>query len=412
MGATEVGRRIREQRTARGMSQTELGAGRYSGSYISYIESGRRSANAQVLEFLSTQLGVLPGDLDESARPAMAVDLVEAMLGVQNQLASSQWSAAARQALDAADLARAHGNDDRAWEARYLVAQATFSDGRYVEAGDLAEQLAGESTVRSAPVLRCICLTLASRARRASGRIDEAQRLSKQAVAVIEDANPSPIVLAQALGAVISACAAADPAAASAAATRLEALEAELTGHARGVITWQLGVYELETGLGEAGLVRLGEAIEMLDPQVDMRLWARLNRTLGHYLARAGRHAEASERLAIAASLLRFVGNPSDLIDLHLSQANLALIQGQHELALSLVELSLADPDIAMDATLRAEAHLVESRVREALGDRDAAARAAMTTALAFEEAGALSRSVGAWRRYAELQQAVTQKDS
>ncbi len=47
------GARLRQTRKRLGMSQAEVGGERYSGSYISHLESGRRAAPADVIEFLA-----------------------------------------------------------------------------------------------------------------------------------------------------------------------------------------------------------------------------------------------------------------------------------------------------------------------------------------------------------------------
>ena len=43
--AAEFGARLREHRRSRGLSQCDLGGDRFTGSYISHLESGRRTAN-------------------------------------------------------------------------------------------------------------------------------------------------------------------------------------------------------------------------------------------------------------------------------------------------------------------------------------------------------------------------------
>ncbi len=403
MTAVEVGRRIRDHRTAQAMSQSALGGGRYSGSYISHLESGRRTPTPDVVNFLATQLGVSPSDIDDSIRPAVAVDVVEAILAVQDQLHSSEWAAAARAAIDAAELAESHGNPDRAWEARYLHAQALFNDGEYADAGDAAELLALDDTVRSAPGLRCLCLVLASRARRASGRSAEAVRHAVNALEVTDVATVSTPVLAQALGALLSASFGVQPAKSAEAAERLRGLTGELSGQSLGVITWQLGVYDFESGRPQEGLTQLMSALTQLSPKADMRLWARLNRVVGDFLVRFDRIDEAADYLAVASSLLRYVGNPSDLIDLHLSQSSLARARGDLAAAESLVALCLADDSITMDAGLRGEAHLLLSHIREDRGDRAGARESVQAAAGAFEEGGVLMKALDAWRRFADL---------
>ena len=57
---SEFGQLLRQARRSRKMSQVELGAGRYTGSYISHLESGRRTPTPDVIDFLARRLGVSP----------------------------------------------------------------------------------------------------------------------------------------------------------------------------------------------------------------------------------------------------------------------------------------------------------------------------------------------------------------
>ncbi len=46
-GAAEFGVMLRQARKSKGMSQAELGGDKFSGSYISHLESGRRAATPE-----------------------------------------------------------------------------------------------------------------------------------------------------------------------------------------------------------------------------------------------------------------------------------------------------------------------------------------------------------------------------
>jgi len=63
-----VGTRIRRLRTARGLTQKELAAPRYTHAYVSSIESGHRRPSARALEHFATKLGVTTEEL-ETGRP-------------------------------------------------------------------------------------------------------------------------------------------------------------------------------------------------------------------------------------------------------------------------------------------------------------------------------------------------------
>ena len=55
---------------------------RFTGSYISPLESGRRTANREVIEFLAMRLGVKAEELGMTSPLAMPGDIDERSIGV------------------------------------------------------------------------------------------------------------------------------------------------------------------------------------------------------------------------------------------------------------------------------------------------------------------------------------------
>ena len=64
-----LGRRLRQLRLARGMTQKELAAPNYSYAYVSTIEAGRRNPSREAVEHFAHRLGVSPEEL-LTGRPA------------------------------------------------------------------------------------------------------------------------------------------------------------------------------------------------------------------------------------------------------------------------------------------------------------------------------------------------------
>ena len=64
-----LGTRMRRLRLARGMTQKELAAPKYSYAYVSTIEAGRRSPSKEAIEHFASRLGVTPDEL-VTGRPA------------------------------------------------------------------------------------------------------------------------------------------------------------------------------------------------------------------------------------------------------------------------------------------------------------------------------------------------------
>lgn len=85
-----LGTRMRRLRLARGMTQKELAAPKYSYAYVSTIEAGRRSPSKEAIEHFASRLGVTPDEL-VSGRPAdLAPRLELSLLEARVALSSGQ----------------------------------------------------------------------------------------------------------------------------------------------------------------------------------------------------------------------------------------------------------------------------------------------------------------------------------
>ena len=136
---SEFGARLRETRKRLGLSQSELGGDRYSGSYISHLESGRRVATPEVIEFLSRRLGVSP--LEWGTSPAgdprsvaLRDGAMEDLLVAERAWSERDWSSAIAHSQQAAESAAASGDSTRHWEALYVMAtRGRSSNMMYVD---------------------------------------------------------------------------------------------------------------------------------------------------------------------------------------------------------------------------------------------------------------------------------------
>ncbi len=64
-----LGKRLRQLRLERGMTQKDLAEPKYSYAYVSTIEAGRRTPSREAIEHFASQLGVTPDEL-ATGRPA------------------------------------------------------------------------------------------------------------------------------------------------------------------------------------------------------------------------------------------------------------------------------------------------------------------------------------------------------
>lgn len=135
-----LGRRLRQLRTERGLSQTELAAPNFTHAYISSIESGRRSPSPRVLRHLAEKLGVTADEL-VTGQPAGLKEHLELVLQDARRLLSSGAVDAARKAYqEVLDQATELSLDRHEAKARFGLAHCEERLGHWEEAIDRFEE--------------------------------------------------------------------------------------------------------------------------------------------------------------------------------------------------------------------------------------------------------------------------------
>jgi len=403
-GAVQFGAMLREARRRQGLSQVELGGGKYSGSYISHLESGRRAATPEVLDFLSRRLGVSALEWGMSARADSSrldlTDPIEDLLVAEHAWSDHDWDAALRHASLAAEAAARAGDFARQWEALYVMAQAKFASGDFVGAAVLAEELSELQTARRFAVARAQALSLASVSHRASDRLGWAVAFGARAVEAAS-ACP-PIILAEALMALVSAMSeAGHPTAESQPyLDRLELVAPQLTSdHSRGMIAWTVGAAAFVADDVEQGLRQQAVAKELLDPRRDLRLWLRFHSTTARWRLRAGLTEGVAESLHIASLGLQIIGNNYDVVELRQSEAKLMLLTGDVDGATKLIKSVLDDPVLGGSEMSRGHSELVMAECLLAKQDADGARRWFASAAHQLEQEGRFKAALDAWRQ-------------
>ena len=406
----QFGHLLRENRRRNGLSQAELGGDRYSGSYISHLESGRRAATPEVVEFLSQRLGVSPVELGiEPLRGAAlaAVDrdtnTLEKLLVAERAWHDRDWSSAAFHAGLAAESAAESGQVERHWEALYIQAQARFAGADFAGCADIATELAEHEIACRSAVLRAQALSLASIAYRASDRLGLAIAFGARAVEVAEPTPP--IILAEALMSLVSALSEAGLPAAESEPYRVRLSDIALSvesEHMRGMISWSLGTAAFRAGDVALGMELHARAQRLLSAKRDVRLWLRLHRTMATCRLDAGISDDVAGLLAVARAGLEVIGNNSDVVELRQAEARLALLEGRVGEATDTLRGILADPVLGRPEFGRARSEFLLGECLLQMGDPVLAAKSFAAAARAFEEQGLLKRAVEAWRRGAD----------
>jgi len=181
---------------------------------------------------------------------------------------------------------------------------------------------------------------------------------------------------------------------------RLQVLAPRLTSaHSKGMIAWTMGTAAFMAGDIETGLRQYEHAGSLLDPRRDLRLWLRYHRSAARVRLDAG-IVEGVPRLVEAASVgLRIVGNNHDLVELRQVEAKLALMSGDAEAAVRILEAMLNDPVLGSSDLSRGGSELILAEACESLGRSVEAGERFEAAARQFEKEGRLRAAVDAWHR-------------
>lgn len=415
-GDVEIGARLRRLRRERQLSQADLGGERFSGSYVSHLEKGRRRVSAEMVEFFARRLGVTAESITTDQRP---VDLRDegdratAFQQVQRALAQRQFAWAARSAEGAVRSADERGDVADAWSLALMRVQALYEDDQYPQAVAEAIALAQQPLARQLPRLAVEALVLAGRAARAASDLTSALELAERAVEVVGQVEDVDLQ-AEARVVLIGALMESDRSerAVDHCVELVAMIERIRSEHIRGLAQWTAGNVAFLTGDAELGTAHHAEAARLLSPQVDLRIWGRFRKAAATVRMREGSTEGVQELLSQAGDALRIVGNPSDLTELRLAEARLRLLTGDLEQAAAMVRFCLEDATLQGAAHSRAEAEALLGDVERVGGRIDAAAAAYRRSALQYERAGAYRRSIEMWRRQADLGSDVNNIDA
>jgi tetratricopeptide (TPR) repeat protein len=140
MARMDLAARLRDLRVQAGLTKTALAKPRYTVSYVSQIESGRRTPSAEAMEFFAGQLGVSPGYLatgiPEDIEEQLSYRLEEARAALRDGRASEAQDLSSSVAAQAEEYELSALRD----RGKLLVAEALAQRGRLPEAIDAYEE--------------------------------------------------------------------------------------------------------------------------------------------------------------------------------------------------------------------------------------------------------------------------------
>lgn len=403
------GARLRELRIRAGLSQSDVGAGRYSGSYVSHLESGRRLPSDEVVTFFAGQLHVsvdelVGADRHSYAAGSAALAVIEADSAMWEAQRIGDPAVVCERAEEVVRLAGAARRADLWWHAQRCRLHALTKLGRFGDACEAGNELARHPITLGSPQLECDVLAHLARAHRASGQLERAIQLSARAVDLASGDVPREVgveALVVQVACLMDAGRVED--ATVPVQTLAELREGITAGQVLGQIAWVLGNVAFLTGDVETGRAEHGAALALFRPDVDLALWARFRQASARLHLDAGLVEEVAPLIDAAALALSLVGSPGDLANLEMVRAAYALALGRPREALLLCDGVLTEPTV-LSPQSQADVHGLRHRARLALDDVEGARLDLRIAAEKYEQAGAWQRAVIMWRERAALE--------
>lgn len=396
MSDASFGGRLRDARVAAGLTQAELGAPKFSRSYVSLLESGSRQPTREVVAHVAERLQLDPGAIEEwiaSGQDEGAVEL--AALQVE-----SVFRLAAHSRSDARELIR--GLERADMEANSPLAEmrsslhSLFQDSRVPLPESLQSlgALMDHRAVRSSPRLYGYVLEQRCYLLRLGGRLVDAIAVAEEGLSWLQSSEGGePFALSAYIPWVSSlAELGRDDEAVRLIPELRDALDAAPAGIAVGNGRWALGNLCMMAGDGAAGVAEHDRAGQLISPDRHLRQWARLQR------ASAAMRLNCDVALETVGGLLDLAGrafslsaDAADLVELDYVRGRHALVGGDPAEASRLAALVLERAQLLPPQGQAEAAELAGEALME-LGERERAIAQ-------FQSAVAIYQDIKAYER-------------
>ncbi|MET8305414.1 helix-turn-helix transcriptional regulator [Micromonospora sp. NPDC005173] len=389
------GRRLRQLRIERGLTQGALAGDGMSTGYLSRLESGARQPTERALAHLASQLGVSTEELVASTASSLARSLT---------IATGLGADETGELLSGA-LATAGGEDSLLrWQALWQVAEWRRQRKEYAEQRVYLDELTALSDQLGLPELQARALAELARWLRSTGEVPAAVDTALTAHQLAKDNALAPYVMANVLLAVVSALAEAD---------RLP----EVNRHTDELLSlvegrsdtlwaealWTAANIRLRQGEPAAAAELLGEAVRGFDGRDNPTLWTRLRISAARLsLQTTPPDTEAAHRrVEEVQACLPLTGTPAIEQELLFLRAHLAMHTGHPaEARVLLDQLDRLDPLLPYQD--RIELDVLRNRLLLLDGARDEAVAGLRGLAEQAQDNGNMALAADIWRLLAE----------
>lgn len=400
------GRRLRQLRVQRGLSQTGLAAPGLSPSYISLLEAGKRVPTDSVVERLAAALGcsveLLLHGLDRNQSQELELQLRYAELALQSGEAAEageRFRLLVERDLDTPERVRT--------AARWGRARALEATGDVEAAIAAYEALREEAEAQPRELPWLPCVIALCRCYKEVGDLGHSIELGEVARARVADLGLGGTDLEVELGSTVVGCyyERGDVVSARLLADRvIEAAERLGSARARGAAYWNASLVAAELGRTVEGLHLAEKALALLAQGDDSRNLARLRTAYAGLLLRQDppRLREAQPLLRAAAAQLADNGSEVDLAYVETELARAEVLSGSAEEAVNIAQRALyrLGPEPRLEA---ARARLVLGHAQATRGDEAAALMAYARATTDLAAMGASRQAATGWRELAEV---------
>ncbi|MFI9778610.1 helix-turn-helix domain-containing protein [Streptomyces sp. NPDC051956] len=390
------GRRLKELRKDRGLSQASLAGGEISTGYLSRLESGARQPTDRVITYLAGQLGVSRAAFATPTRDDSLARALSIALSTDDDEDVKNLVDVLKSATDTDPFLR--------WQALWLVARLDRRDGAHTQELEHLTEAAQVAQELALPELQCRTWTRLARCLRATGRTLDAISLAAKAHRLAQGAELPVTDVGQALLVLVSAEAEAGHL--PDARDHVDELVELLPAHPSTLKTealWSAATVRSRQGEHQAALDHIEQAMRELDSRLDLTLWARLRLAAASHCLHTTPPltARARECLQEAEAALTLVGTPALRQELLTLQAHLAFQEGDFAAARAAHD-ELCRDELRLSYRDRIRLRILDSRLLLLEGHHEQGRRQLKELGEQAKDAAIIDLAAEIWRLLAE----------
>lgn len=194
------GDRLRQARRSAGLSQTQLAGDRYSLSYVSHLEAGRRAPTPELVEYFEQRLGLPPGALHDAEASTVRQTpggIVGLLLDADEAAREGDHAIARERALNAYEQSGLLGQKELRWMAMALAIRCEMELGLLAEATEHCCELLSQAERLHNASLTVRALLLSAQRARLSDETEQASDFLTKARAHAEGSDVSEHLMQQ-----------------------------------------------------------------------------------------------------------------------------------------------------------------------------------------------------------------------